>query len=242
MLRIFLASLMIAGAGFDLPRLDHWETNISRSTIRFEVCLGDPLWSASTGAARAWNEALNNRIEIQVNRSMCHASAFPGDGRSQIYYGRIEGVHGDANALYGLSFGSAGIIEEEIVIGYRVEDPIHLQNVITHEMGHALGIADAYHLADRCLETIMTSVGEWKLCLIQPIDVETVLQMIQDANGFSQWWDLNGDAILSDVEFFRGVDGWLRGDIGDFEFFDLVDLWLIKSGKHDQEREFVWYP
>ena len=42
-------------------------------------------------------------------------------------------------------------------------------------------------------------------------------------------FDINGNDLLDDPEFFATIDAWVQGDLSDYWFFLAIDLWVTRS-------------
>jgi len=200
-----------------------------RSVISFEVCGGGVLLDATRNAAQLWNVQLTGRVQVRITPSDCARTARIRNGRNELYYSEPNQLIDRAVGLYqGILDREFDMIrEEDITVKSSISDLTFLTNIITHELGHALGLN---HPANStCRESVMAAYA----CRQLPTpptsaDIDAAKRIYQLKSAPLHRFDRNRNGFIDNTEFFHALDLWLDQQIGDLTFFDLIDAWIAK--------------
>lgn len=250
------------------------ELYASRNRVSFTVFACPPtnaitrqLVAAAERAAENWNRITEPHFSINLSIHSCEFALNVGkwgNRKNEIYLVKTGDrfVQEDTAGGYISIKGATLFVEEDIIVNRtvisKIEDPEYaLEFILTHELGHALGLEDAYLVEGQrnsCGFSIMLPLGT---CVRQrdsefvnyhvdptpkPLDIEALERVYgrefssptnpppnQDPKSTLSYFDLNSDRLLNDSEFFVLLDAWLADDVADTLFFDGVDYWISQA-------------
>jgi len=256
-----------AAAERTVPLSPRWEAYARAPTISFAVreCgIFEPLSGFRSGdlaeaaraAASAW-ASLGLRIPLSVEVGTC-GEELPrfGNRRNEIYWTgrpRPSGEFGDCAVEY---TSDSRIQEQDIRIDpFRLSRAVQalgadkdavLYNALVHELGHALGLGDAYEADPAgCGWSVMLKLCSSGRLVPTPLDREALARIYGEAslprsrrgsglpnpNALVEL-DTNGNGRLDDPEVFRAVDLWVRGELPDAVLFDAIEAWIAGKSLH----------
>lgn len=254
-----------------VPLSEIWEfytTNSSQTFVVKECGIhefkggyqsGD-LLIAATQAASAWNRAFPG-IVISIQRASCTGNP-PNfrNGTHEIYWSGFTGSASNEVGNYmGYFLTDGTLVEHDITIEpshlgnfvsrNRTDPQTALYNIVLHEVGHALGLNDAY-LVDSisCDWSVMLMLCAGPRMAPTPADLAALQQIYgfaprEQSGGVIEpapppaaappvfnmaRFDTNRNGIIDDEELFLAVDVWAAGGMSDEQFSLLVDAWITQ--------------
>lgn len=246
------------GSGRFVPLSPQWPLYSGREHVTFVVkeCahydgLGGfaagELLRAAREAAHVWQRVFS-RVRIEIQKGSCVTSP-PGEnnGKNEIYWTSYlrPGVFGSYEAYN----DGMRLVEEELRFGpenifWYAQDlgtdrDTALFNALVHELGHALGLADAYlNWPQGCGWSVMLALCTRGRITPTTYDLEALAHIYgapsgapgptsPDRDQLAQF-DTDQDGVIDDEELFTAVDRWIAREIGDELLFALIDAWTSK--------------
>jgi hypothetical protein len=215
---------------------------------------------AATQAAAEWNRAFPS-VVITIQSASCTGSP-PNfrNGSHEIYWsGYTASASNEVGNYTGYFLTDGTLVEHDIAIEpshlgnfisrNRIDPQTALFNIVLHEMGHAIGLNDAY-LVDSlsCDWSVMLMLCAGPRMAPTAADVAALQHIFgfaprEQSGGTIQpapppttappsfnmaRFDTNRNGLIDDEELFFAVDIWTAGGITDEQFSALVDAWITQ--------------
>ena len=222
------------------------------------------LEAAAYRAATAWEAAFPS-VRFNLHTADCSFDPSFRNGMHEIHWAKFSKGGPELGDYMGFFLFSGEIVEHDISIDSESlgdfvdrnqgDRTTALYNLMLHELGHALGLGDAYLVDARGCD--------WSVMLVQCIgparqptaqDVEA----LQHIHGFRPQpsaaptpiqpppvdqppaqqpptpqphfqlknYDLDGNGVIGDEDLFRAIDMWALDEISDGELTLIVDAWI----------------
>ncbi|MBI1729375.1 hypothetical protein HY229_01700 [Candidatus Acetothermia bacterium] len=249
-----------------------------RHVIKSSYQMGD-LADAAHRAASAWHEAFP-QIQISIETDKC-SYGYPDfqNGQNEIYWSDTKRQSAEVGEYMAYFLSDGTLTEHDLTADadaldrfadiHRMDPHVALYNIMLHEIGHALGLNDAYVVdEDGCDWSVML-----KLCSEaterspRPADIAALQKIYGLAPspsnitptpqpqptpppsagtgaGLSQF-DLNHNGYIEDNELLKVVDLWTTGEISDDLLYQVTDAWIKQTKitaaqvKAHQKRSFA---
>lgn len=218
------------------------------------------LMIAATQAAAAWNQAFPG-VVISLQNASCTGNP-PNfrNGTHEIYWsGFTASASNEVGNYMGYFLTNGTLVEHDITIEpshlgnfvsrNRTDPGTALYNIVLHEMGHALGLNDAY-LVDSlsCDWSVMLMLCAGPRMSPTSADVSALQRIFgfaprEQSGGVIEpapppaaapaafnmaRFDTNRNGFIDDEELFFAVDVWAAGGMNDEQFSLLVDAWITQ--------------
>lgn len=223
-LLLLIFSVSASAQDFQVPAKEDQLFYASRQSIHFQVCSPN-LEIPSKWAAGQWNKlGFTPHISISLN---CKEHG-RGNNQSEIY----AFTHRDSFVGRYIRYDDG---EEDIVIQVeRIPDKQQLRQTILHELGHALGLEDAYAVYSQNCDSRSVMFAVCKSIPIlnpTPFDVAALRKVYPEKEEIQSLteFDENRNKRLDDPEFFNLVDAWVEDRVDNKLFMRGLDAWIEDS-------------
>jgi hypothetical protein len=215
------------------------------------------LADAARRAASAWHEAFP-QIQISIETDKC-SYGYPGfqNGQNEIYWSDTKRQSAEVGEYMAYFLYDGTLTEHDLTADadaldrftdiHHMDPHVALYNIMLHEMGHAVGLNDAYVVdEDGCDWSVML-----KLCSEaterspRPADIAALQKIYGFAPSPSaiaptpppsagtgsglQQFDLNHNGYIEDNELLKVVDLWTTGEISDDLLYQITDAWIKQT-------------
>ncbi len=216
------------------------------------------LASAARSAASTWERTFP-AISIAISTAPC-SYGFPDfrNNEDEIYWSGFRRGAAEVGDYFGYFVLDGTLLEHDITVepvgladfanDHQMSIHTALYNIVLHELGHALGLNDAYIIdLDGCDWSVMLKLCAGPEMSPQPADIAALQHIYglaprpnsevpqppqpapppppSSAGGLRKF-DLNQNGTIDDEELFYAVDLWTMGELPDEEFYQVTDAWI----------------